>query len=130
MRDCIVYWKHYWEDVEKFKLYKPILYTCHWSSQDHNFFSKVHVGGNIWVIIRGGKFISHEWRLLQCIHVKCLDTINKEDFYGNNHALADIKQSHFFEVNSQKDLMPILHKLSFQSGKAIPRDVRESVLYQ
>lgn len=116
MSDWLVYWKHYWDDVEKFS---PDLFTLDWHTNRDWFIDKLKPGDNLWIVTTHG-FDSDEWRLLERLNIIKLD-FDPDPDYGDYHARGDLSKSSFFNLDSQNNLIKILHKLEFISGKSIPK---------
>jgi len=74
MSDWLAYWKHYWDDVEK---YGSDLFTLDWHTNREWFLDKVKPGDNLWIVIAGGLSSADEWRLLERLHIEVIETIER-----------------------------------------------------
>ena len=113
MSDCLVYWKTFWDDPQKWDYGEVIT----WHTKDTSFFHKISRGDCIWVVISGGHQFPEEWRLFAKIKIDQLEI--QETVYGPYAALGDRDQSVMFDLRDQQNFEPILKSLQFQSNKRI-----------
>ena len=114
MADCLLYWKFFWKDFRR----NPLSLNHDWYTKSIYFFDQVSPGDSLWVVVRAGLGPPNntEWRLLQRIVIYKLTIEQCERPY---HAIGDIRRSQHFDIRTQSDLTPLLHKLEFVSGKKI-----------
>lgn len=114
MADFLIYWKDFWEDKKD----GNSNFDERWHTGLKWFYNNVEKGDNLWFITFDNKPNSDEWRLVSRIVVEKKEPKKnrKKKPYGisgNNH------KSKKFDIESQSDFTPIIHKLEFKSGKKI-----------
>jgi hypothetical protein len=111
MADCLVYWKVYWQQTERFG---KSAVTPDWDTKYEYFPDQVEPGDNIWVVMRDGD----RWSLIQRISIKKI-ILNREN--GIWDVKGDRSKSETFDIQNQPDFTPILRRLNFASGKKITK---------
>lgn len=113
MPDFLMYWKYFWRDEAD----DPDSFNDNWHTQNEHFFNKVEQGDSLWVVISGGRHYPAEWRLLQRIIVQ--EKFADYDLDRPYGITGNVEQGQKFDIATQSDLTPVLHRLEFVSGKKI-----------
>lgn len=118
MSNYLLYWKYFWEDIAD----NPSAFNELWHTRQEGFWNKVKSGDSLWVVISGGSQFPDEWRLLQRIVVQ--EKFTNFSFERPYGIIGNEKTGQHYDVSTQFDLTPLLHKLEFLSGKKITANGR------
>ena len=112
MDHFLIYFKNYWDAMKG-----PYALVNEWGTKTTRFHQIVKPRDTLWVIIQAGPSAPDEWRLLQKIQIESLyrDPANEYSY----RARGDEKASSIFDPKVQSDLVPLLKRLNFASGKKI-----------
>jgi hypothetical protein len=114
MTDWLVYWKTYWEKVDD-----PRKVEAHWHSSYELLYQVAQPGDVIWVVVSGPEGNETQWRLLEHLAVRTVETID-EAVTGYKYRFVGDKRSHeVFNPKAPDDLTPILTSLTFASNRPI-----------
>jgi hypothetical protein len=110
MHSWLLYWKEYWNSID----YSVV--RNGWHTRQEPFFRHVQRGDSLWIIVNGGSARPGKWLLLMRIVVR---SKRSKSTYRPYCILGDPRNSSCFDLKSQDDLAPLLHKLQFATGNTI-----------
>ena len=115
MQSYLFYWKEYWNENRRVPRKKP-----DWRSRRlYAVEALAMCGGDVWVVISGGKKDPDGWRLLEHLSIRVQSAKEVKKSEGQLRVVADRKSYRSFQPARQSDAAAMLRKLSFKSGKRI-----------
>jgi len=117
MADCLIYWKDCSAERDQFDSDEPGPWNFHYHTRQKSFFDQIKKGENIWVVVFDVQPPPGDWLLIERISVK--EKRHIPEFGRSYQVIGDPENSVFFDIRKQSDLAPLLHKLSFVTGKKI-----------
>jgi hypothetical protein len=113
----LIYWKDCSAERDQFDSDEPGPWNFHYHTRQRRLFNEIKKGENIWVVVFDTKPPPGDWLLIEKLSVK--EKRHIPEFARSYQVIGDPKNSVFFDIRKQSDLTPLLHKLSFVTGKKI-----------